>query len=216
MKILTLNSKFYIWYSFQYFANLNCKKNKEINVLFSTINHHSISFFSMPNEHQNLYVIVVSQNSIWNSYRLLHTKTVNEDFILLVKPCQFNVQPLILKFKFQKWFNGKTWFTLSVRPAQRSKCYNVHSLVKVPTFVLHHCSTTPGVNDDVKRDSFGFQLFQSLLLHCLTMFKEIFLVLWLLVISKSTIALPCVNDDVLVQRRFLWLLVFQAFFGLEN
>ena len=36
------------------------------------------------------------------------------------------------------------------------------------------------------------------------MFKKILLV----VISKSIIASPCVNNDVLVQRRFIWLLVY--------
>ena len=40
---------------------------------------------------------------------------------------------------------------------------------KIP--LLHYT-----INDDVQRDSFGFQSFQSLLLHCFMMFKEIFLV----------------------------------------
>ena len=41
---------------------------------------------------------------------------------------------------------------------------------------MYHCSTTPCVNDDVQRDFFGFQLFQSLLLlYCFLMFKKILL-----------------------------------------
>ena len=44
------------------------------------------------------------------------------------------------------------------------------------------------------------------------MFKEILLIFWLLVISKSTIATPCVND-VLVQKDSFGFKSFQAFFG---
>ena len=57
---------------------------------------------------------------------------------------------------------------------------------KIP--LLHYT-----INDDVQRDSFGFQSFQSLLLHCFMMFKEIVSVFWLLVISKSIIASPCIK-----------------------
>ena len=92
---------------------------------------------------------------------------------------------------------GYCYFPFFVWLAQWPKCYNVHFLVKVPTFVLHHYSTSPCVNNDVQRGSFSFQSSQSLLLHW-----------WPLVISKSTITASCVmfwfrKENFLV----LWFLV---------
>ena len=56
-----------------------------------------------------------------------------------------------------------------------------------------------------------FSLYYTIYIY-IYMFQEILLIFWLLVISKSTIATPCVND-VLVQKDSFGFKSFQAFFG---